>query len=284
MPSITLTRCPGPARPTAQAQRSQPLAIKRWTDTHSGEKIIVYGETGMGKSSLSILAPKPVFIPLDDGARKLKHPNGERPMYLPNTDTTGNEIPHTFQSVRNALNACLTLDCETVVIDTATMLEYLAEQHVLTTIPAAQGAKAVNIESYGYGKGYKHIYDTMRLPLLDCDRLVAMGKNVILVAQGTNNRISNPGGLDYLCDGPRLYNGKPSVLSMYCEWADHLLRVAYEQVSATKEKKATGTTTRVIYTKPEVYFMAKSRTVNENPVSFATPADDSIWQFVFKKG
>lgn len=272
MPLTTLTR------PTARPKKQ--FIIETWDGRKTGEKIILYGESGMGKSTLASLAPNPVFIGLDDGGRKLRHPvTGELLRHIPGVED--------FDDVRTALNACLTLDCETVVVDTITLLEYLAEQWTLVHVSASHGGtqvKAVNMESYGYNKGYKHLYDVMRLPLLDCDKLVVAGKNVILIAQGTNNKIANPAGLDYLCDGPRLYNGKPSVLSLYCEWADHILRLAYQLVTADKGKKATGDTTRVVYTKPEVYFMAKSRTVDVNPVSFNTKSDDSIWKFAFKKG
>ena len=277
MPLTTLTR--PTARPTIARPKKQ-FIIETWDGRKTGEKIILYGESGMGKSTLASLAPNPVFIGLDDGGRKLRHPvTGELLRHIPGVED--------FDDVRTALNACLTLDCETVVVDTITLLEYLAEQWTLVHVSASHGGtqvKAVNMESYGYNKGYKHLYDVMRLPLLDCDKLVVAGKNVILIAQGTNNKIANPAGLDYLCDGPRLYNGKPSVLSLYCEWADHILRLAYQLVTADKGKKATGDTTRVVYTKPEVYFMAKSRTVDVNPVSFNTKSDDSIWKFAFKKG
>jgi hypothetical protein len=261
-----------PVRPAAKPQKT--FSIETWHGNETGEKIILYAESGMGKTTLASMAPDPVFIGLDDGGRKLRNPiTNEELRVIPNVEN--------FEDIRGALNACLTLDCKTVVVDTVTALEPFAEQWMFAHVAGPSNSKAVNIESYGYGKGYKHLYDTMRLILLDCDKLIAAGKNVILIAQGTNNKVANPGGLDYLCDGPRLYNGKPSVLSLYVEWADHVLRIAYQQVSADKTKKATGDTTRVIFTKPEIYFVAKSRTVEENPISFTTKSDDSIWKFVF---
>jgi hypothetical protein len=279
MVATTLTRPPArtiPVRPTAKPQKT--FTIETWDGNATGEKIILYAESGMGKTTLASMAPDPVFIGLDDGGRKIRNPiTGEELRFIPNV--------RDFDDVRGALNACLTLDCKTVVVDTITVLEEFGIKHVVVNVPVMRSGgkaeKAINIMSYGWNEGFRHLYDSMRLILLDCDKLIVAGKNVILIAQGTNHRIANPAGLDYLCDGPRLYNGKPSVLSLYVEWADHVLRIAYQQVSADKTKKATGDTTRVIFTKPEIYFMAKSRTVEENPISFTTKSDDSIWTFVF---
>jgi hypothetical protein len=266
---------PIPTRPIAKPKQKKQFTIKSWDGDATGEKIILYGESGMGKTTLASMAPDPVFIGLDEGGRKIHNPLTDKKLRCIEP------FPETLDDIRAVLNACLTLSCKTVVVDTITLLEQLTEEWILINVAGPQNSKAVNIESYGYNKGYKHLYNAMRLPLLDCDKLVSAGKNVILIAQGTNNKIANPGGLDYLCDGPRLYNGKPSVLSLYAEWADHILRIAYQHVAADKTKKATGDTTRVIYTKPEIYFMAKSRTLDVNPISFSKKSDDSIWKFIF---
>ena len=196
----------------------------------------------------------------------------------------------TFEDVRAALNACLTLDCETVVIDTGTILEAWAEQYVLKTVAGPQSSKAVNMESYGYGKGYKHLYDAMRLPLLDCDKLIEASKNVIVICQSVNNKIANPAGDDYLCNEPRLYHDrKYSVLLLWCEWADHILRIDYQGTWVTKKDKkdtygkVSGDTTRVVQTKEETYYKAKSRTLDEPLISFSTKDDDSLWTLLFNK-
>ena len=101
---------PVPPKPGA-ATRPKPTAntsaktfrIEKWDGTKSGEKIIIYGDHGRGKTTLASMAPKPVFIGLDDGGRKLHHPiTGEQLNYIPDVET--------FEDVRGALNACLDLD------------------------------------------------------------------------------------------------------------------------------------------------------------------------------
>ncbi len=277
-PKIPASR-PSTTRPKTTAKQFQ---IETWDGTQSGEKIILVADSGMGKTTLSAMAPNPVFIGLDDGGRKILHPQtGERLRHITNKDAAGNEIPFTFADVRAALTACLELDCETVVIDTITILEHLALEWTLKHVAGPKGASVVNIESYGYNKGYRHLYDTMRLPLLDCDKLVAAGKNVIAIAQSINHRVANPSGEDFLCAGPRLYNGKPSIVSLWNEWADHILRIGYQNMTVSKEKKAAGDTTRLIYAKPEVHFMAKSRTLESDSYTFNDKSDDCVWQHLF---
>ena len=274
---------PGQARPSRPTS-SKTFTIEQWDGSASGEKIIEYGETGRGKTTLASMAPDPVFIGLDDGGRKLRHPQtGELLRHIPNVNT--------FEDVRTALNACLTLDCQTVVIDTATILESLAETYVLQTVSKADGSKPKHLEGYGYGKGYKHLYDAMRLPLLDCDRLVEVGKNVIVICQSVNNKVANPAGEDYLRDEPRLYHSRLySVLLLWCEWADHIFRIDYQGTWVKKANKdaafgkATGDITRIVQAKEEIHFRAKSRTLDDPVIAFSTKDDDSLWQLLFESG
>lgn len=249
----------------------------------AGEKTVIYSDTGMGKSTLAALAPRPVFLDLDNGCTKLRHPiTGEKLKVVPGVES--------FADIRTALQQPeIFKDYDTIVIDNVTVQQDWAEQHVCTTIPTkGKGNYYVsNIEGYGFKEGYKHLYDVMRLILQDCDTLVRQGKNVILIAQANPNKIANPGGEDFLCQGPRLYAGKPSIEALYCEWADHILYIAYQDIIA-KDKKATGGSVRAIYSQPEVHFRAKSRQLQTGDflppvISFNDRTDDSLWKFMFGK-
>ena len=281
-------------KPTPRAPSGLPgnVSLGNWGNDISGEKVIVYAESGMGKTTLATMAPEPAFIGLDDGGRKLRNPITNEPlMCLQINDKTapnGARNPRTFEEVRALIQAAIDLPCQSVVLDTATKLEPLAEDYVLRTVAGPQGARAANLEAYGYGKGYKHLYDAMGLPLLDFDRLVATGKNVIVLCQSINAKVANPEGEDFVRDDLRLYHSNSwSVRSQWAEWADHVLRIAYQGVFVNKQNKqdrtgkAAGDTTRVIHADAEVYFRAKSRTLGEPVISFSEPGDDSLWRLMF---
>lgn len=274
-----------PKRPTrsnpplpAGVAPKKTFEVKPWTGEGEGEKIGLYADSGMGKTTLASMAPKPVFLGLDDGGRCIRHPVTGVPLdAIPNIET--------FQDVRDILHSQELLNpFETVVVDTVTVLQDMAVPHVLQTIPNEKGQKMDNIVRYGYNKGYQHLYDVMKLILQDCDALVKRGKNIIFIAQSGPHKVPNPSGEDYLRSGPRLYSNTPSVEALYCEWLDHVFLIDYN-LKAVEKKKAMAGEDRVVITKGQVHFRAKSRTLTDEQaiVSFEHPGDDSIWQFLFNK-
>jgi hypothetical protein len=244
---------------------------------------VLYGESGRGKSSLAILAPKPILIPLDAGTSDLLDPyTGELIDEVKGVET--------FEDTQLALHqADLFTNSETVIIDTVTKLEDLSHEYMFKTIPHEKaGVTVKSIEGYGYGKGYRHLYDVMKLFLTDVDALVRTGKNVILIAQCATRLVPNAAGEDYLCSCPRLYQGSkgtPPVEELYREWADFVLFIDYTS-TVVSDKKAKGNTTRAIFTDGELHFKAKSRVLPDGKnvppvVSFNNVSDDSIFQIIF---
>lgn len=262
--------------PALSSSPTKKFTVESYADVKRGEKIIVYGDTGIGKTSLALLAPTPAFLDLDEGGSELRHPvTDEKIKHIPNVKD--------FADVRAALQQVdLYDDYETVIVDNATILQDWAEPHVVATIPTEKGAHVKNLIGYGYNKGYKHLYNVMKGPLQDCDELIRRGKNVIFIAQAGLHNVPNPGGEDYLRAGLRLHIDKTwNIESLYCEWADHVLRIDYYD-AFVKDKKVTGKTVRAVFVQPELHFRAKSRTIQEPVVSFENQADDSIWKFVFE--
>ena len=276
----------------AQKPPAKTFKVETWDGKGEGEKVIAYAASGMGKTTLASMAPAPVFIGLDDGGRKIKNPITGQPI---------NRIPgvESFQDVRDALHQPgLFTTAKTIVIDTGTILELLAIQHVIDTIPHEKaGVKIEHLDDYGYGKGYVHLFDTMRLIFQDLDTLVRQGKNVVLLCQQCPVVIANAAGSNYLQDGPKLYAPGPdskqsfTIRGFTCEWADHVIRIGYLQqqvVGARTDKdgkehagKLTGSTKRAIFTTPsDPSYFAKSRTLTEPVISFDTAADDSFWRFL----
>jgi len=248
------------------------LQIGTWDGADEGDKCIYYGRSGMGKTTL-LAQLDPVFIGIDDGGRKLTNPLTGGPL----RSIKGIK---TFQDVRDALQSVeLLKDEKDVVIDTITKLQPLAEQDIFATIGRGEVS---NLEEFGYGKGYKHLFDTMYSILGDCDELIRHGINVHVIAQLNGVNRANAGGDDYLEDGPNLYHGpKHSVRNAFVEWADHIFYIDHSKVKVSKTKKATSDKTRVIFIEPEIHFLAKSRTIDETAVQFDAPDDVTLWKYLF---
>lgn len=269
------------APPAAPSRTVKKFIVEDWDGDNEGEKIMLHGKYGMGKTNLAALAPTPVFIGgLDAGGSKIKHPvTGENLKYIPGIET--------FQDVRDALHQVELYNLfKTVVIDTGTQLQHLGLEHTFNTVKGPKDCKnrrCTNIEQYGYHKGYRHLYDTMHHILGDLDPLIKRGKNVIIVCQSIQAKVSNPGGEDFLCDTPDLQTDpKANIAADYMSWADHIFMIDHHNISA-EEGKAVATGGRVIRVHPEIHFEAKSRTIDPEyaTVVFEHKADDNIWQILF---
>ena len=231
-------RTPPPTPPKAPPKQAAPVvlaktfAVKPWTGAGEGEKALVYGDTGLGKTTILTMMPNPIFIGLDDGGRKIVNPKTGEPI---------NHVPgvETFEDVRAAIQQVnLFPKGSSCVIDTITVLEQLIEAHVLQSVPLSQGGAARNIKSYGWNDGSSHVLDAFRLLLQDLDILVRRGVNIGLIAQEQVISIANAEGQDYLQACPRLHHDRSiSVMKQVCEWVDHIFRINYLNTAVRSEGK-----------------------------------------------
>lgn len=243
-----------------------------------GKKIIVYGGPGMGKTTLCSLLPNSAFISNDGGADEILHP------------VTGEHLPginvESFQETRDVLHSNIFDDKDTVIIDHVTQLQHLALPATFDRVskPKQQGGgRAENIEAYGFHKGYRHWYDTMLLILPDCDRLIRMGKNIVLIAQESISKSVQTDVEDFVKLGPDLYHDKNvSTLNAYISWADHVFRISYANMTV-EDGKAAPVKERQVQVHGDATFYAKSRTIpaKYDVVEFTEPADSSIWRLLF---
>lgn len=273
-------KTPAPAPPIARPSAKSFAAVP-WVGAGEGEKIILYAPSGMGKTTLATMAPDPVFVGVDDGGRKITNPKTGQPvLHVPGVET--------FADVRAALQSSVFDDHETLVIDTVTMLQHWALPHMFATIPHEKGGRVIHIEGYGYGKGYRHLFDLMHTIPVDCERLVRQSKNIILICQEAAISETNTAGENYMKSGPSLHHSdKVSVRKDYIEWADHVFRITWEGATVD-DRKISPVKGRVINVKPDATFEAKSRgpaLADCEAVTFTRPDDDSLWQLLFgKKG
>lgn len=246
--------------------------------TGTGQRVILFGPGGIGKTTLAAGAPGPVaFIDLDESLPRLQGSLAEFGLIENIRPVNGVE---TWTDLRTALQSDGWDDIKTIVFDTGTKAEELAIAHTLANVKTEKGSTSKSIEDYGYGKGYQHVYDTFLTLLPDLDRHSRAGRNVIIICHDCTNTVPNPSGEDWLRYEPRLQSptsGKASIRLRVREWADHVLFMGYD-VSVDKKGKGCGSGTRTIYTAELPHCMAKSRTTMET-----IPVDGrEIWSQILK--
>jgi hypothetical protein len=246
--------------PAPVKQQSLSKVVFGQIPASKGQRIVLYGTGGIGKSTLACLAPGPVaFLDADESLAILKTQLVEQDIPLPIL------IPaNDWKSAQAALQADGYDKVKTIVIDTATKLEEWSVAHTIATVKHEKGNAVTSIEGYGFGKGFQHNFETFMKLLAELDRHIRAGRNVILIAHECTSNVPNPRGEDWTRYEPRLQSpksGTASIRARLKEWADHVLFLGYDV--AVKDGKAQGSGTRTLYTAELPFCMAKSRTTNE---------------------
>lgn len=242
-------------------------------------KTIVYGPGGVGKSELcallSLVGVKPLVIDLDNETGHL--------------DVARVEVDNWTDLRAACQDKNLLAPFGALVIDSFTKAEEYARIWVLENIKKEKVGLVKNIEDFGWGKGFTHIYETFLLLLADLDAVCRSGKHIVATAHDCTDIVPNPLGEDWLQWAPRLQHqgkGKASIRLRVKEWATHLLYIGYD-VSVSKGDddkagKAKGVGTRTIYPKELPSHFAKSRTL-EDPIPYEK-GSAALWEQLFNTG
>ncbi|MBQ7644010.1 MAG: ATP-binding protein [Spirochaetales bacterium] len=217
-------------------------------------KLVITGSEGIGKSTLASKAPGVLFVDTEGGTDQL---DVRRISGIDSWDKLM-AVPKEILSSPGC--------CETLVIDTADWAEAMC-------IGAICSRHRVNgIEAFGYGKGYTYLYEEFNSFLNELNKLIAAGKNVIVIAHAKMKKQELPdeqGAFDR-------WEMKLSkqVAPLLKEWGDAVLFCNYKIFVTTTEagsKKASGGQ-RVIYTTHHPCWDAKNRfgLKEELPLDFSS--------------
>lgn len=144
----------------------------------------LFSEGGMGKTTLSAMFPKPVFIRAEDGTASLDgHPDA---MLFPVAKTT--------RDVFDAIEALATQehDRKTVVIDSVTQFEKMATREIIDDEPNPK-CKNMAAAHGGYGKAFG-LLDKRHQDLREAADYLATdcGMNVVFIAHATTEELELP--------------------------------------------------------------------------------------------
>lgn len=204
-------------------------------------RLLIYGSEGIGKSSLGAAAPKPVFIPTEDG--------------LDNIDCASFPLCKTFTDLQAALQTLIneTHDFKTVVLDTADWAEKLIWEHICNqTKPAA---KSIAVAEGGYGKGYERAAAIWQTDIIKKMRTLRDEKNmaIIILAHANIGKHNDPETGEFSRFSPHLHKDASRIV---CEWCDAVL-LATREFGAAKGDIQGGA--RVLRCTPSAVGVAKNR-------------------------
>ncbi len=210
------------------------------------KKVLVYGPEGIGKTTFASHFPDPVFIDTEGSTKEL--------------DVARLSSPSSWTMLKEEVRYVIQNPavCKTLVIDTADWAEKLAIQAVLDEHDKH------GIEDFGYGNGYRYVYEKFGELLNLLSDVIEVGVNVVMTAHAALRKFEQPdelGAYDRysmkLIDSP-----KTSISAAVKEWADMVLFANYKTIvvtdSKTKKAKAQGGS-RVMYTSHHSCWDAKNR-------------------------
>ena len=211
-------------------------------------RILLYGVPGIGKTTMGAAFPKPLLIPLEDGADNLT------------ADRT--DQPTSWAEYCTMLDDLLAGEYgyQTLVIDSLSALQEMLFAHVCTS----HGTDSIELAAGGYGKGYTEAANHWRGMLATLDQLRAKGLIIVGIGHMATIAHQDPRLPSYDRMQPRLHvSGKGAgILPHMVEWCDVVACCAYEVFTTEQGSKSTrgiGDGQRIMYLQERPAYLAKNR-------------------------
>jgi hypothetical protein len=179
-------------------------------------RICVFGDPKIGKSTWAAQAPKPLFIPVDDGVDEIGVDRLPQPE---NFDTLMYYVSQTSETLYR-----------TVVIDTLDKVELLIWAEVV------RSAGKSSIEDLPFKEGYTRAVDYWQQLLSQLEQCRAIGQIVILLGHVAVGKVNDPAKGSYERCGLSLHKHASKLIY---GWVDVIAYAHHEiVVSAERNKKS----------------------------------------------
>ena len=215
-------------------------------NTPKPPRIIIYGESGLGKTTWAVSANSPIVIQTEDGLGELNAP------CFPLAESYI-EVMSELSELANEQH-----DFKTVVIDSLDWLEPLIWQQV------CKDNNKQSIEQIGYGRGYNEALVYWSYFFEELNKCRDKGMTVIMTAHSQITRIEDPEHAPFDMHDLKLHK-KAGALCR--EFADIIGYASLKKIIKTEEGKgfnadrtrAISTGERVICFEPSPSYTAKNR-------------------------
>ncbi len=220
---------------------------------------VIYGQHGIGKSTLAAGYPAPIFVTTEDGANDIncdKFPVAQTyDEFMDNLASVCDE-PHEY---------------ETLVIDSLGWLETLIWAKV------CEDRSVETIEDIGYAKGYTFAMKYWQQFFSALEEIKrTRGLYCVLIAHAKVEKFEDPSSDNYDRFTPALHKLASARVQ---QWADEVFfaryrvftRKAGEDFNGNAKHKASSTDERLLYTSERASHMAKNRLAmpDEIPMSYS---------------
>ena len=222
-------------------------------------KVGIYGEPGVGKSTLASLCHGAVFADIEESMLDL------------DVDTVaGITCWEDLRAwVKQQEGDCIR------GIDSMSKAEDWCAEYVIKT-KTKDGEHAVtSIEDFKYGAGAKFVADEFRMFLSDIERSFKSGTSWIMIAHDKIEWFKNPDDKDFMFHNPDLLDSRRgSCRSDWIRFCDHIAFIAKDV--AVIKGKATGGDTRTIYLDGSANRVSKQRGLEVDVISW-DETDTIFW-------
>lgn len=217
--------------------------------TGSGLKVVIYGQEGVGKSTLAASFPGAVFIDCEGSTSRMNVRRLPKP-------TSWQMFTDEFEYVLSNAQA---KGYQSVIVDTFDW----AERFALEALCAEH--KVSGIEGMNYGKGWEYEKEMIGRFLDRTDRLIASGINVVLLCHAITRKTTLPEEMEEFDHWELKLGNKTTnkIAPLLKEWSDMTLFLAFrtniEAVDDKGKKHKATSCERVMYTTKTAWWDAKNR-------------------------
>ena len=204
----------------------------------TGDKHLLFGMPGVGKSTIASQADSPLFVDYDRGIKQLRVDRVPGP-------SSWSDVMGLFREL-----AVEKHKYKTIAIDTIDPLEELAVQHVCKV------GRKESLADFGYGDGYAAVKNEWRLMLSALDAVADKGITICLLAHSVVRQTSDPQLGPYEVYTTGLQKG---VWAVTARWCDMIGFCAFDAARIEKEKRSIYTGQRLLLTTAGSGYVAKNR-------------------------